>query len=155
MKKLFSLGLVVIVYTSLSTFASDVNGGKKKIKGSAIETPKKAEPKYEEGAPTSVLRWDKMVWNFGEVEYGAELEHAFIYKNISQNTVTIAEVLSSCGCLTYNYSRGPVAPNAIGTITAKYDGTRIGSFSKSLTVEIKNEVTMLTVIGNVKPAKER
>ena len=153
MKKLLTLGLVLVLGASLSAFTGDAKGGKKKKKAAATtEAPKKAEPKYEEGAPTSAVRWDKMVWDFGEVEYSSDVSHVFTFKNVSKNPVAISNVATSCGCTTPQYSKEPVAPSANGTVTAKYDSSRVGAFTKTLTVDINGEQIQLTIRGTIKPA---
>ena len=162
MKKLLALCLMLSLGFG-TAFAGDGGDGAKK-KAKTEKTAKKAkkeqgkkagkaakdEPKFEEGATTSKVRWDKMTWNFGEVPYGSDVSHTFTFKNVSGAPVAIANVGTSCGCTTPGYVKEPVQANQTGTVTAKYDSTRIGNFTKTLTVDLGGETVTLTITGTVK-----
>lgn len=148
MKKLLALCLMLSLAVAVNAQSSKKSG--KKSSGKETKKEAKAEPKFEEGAPTSAVRWDKMVWDFGEVAYGSDVSHVFNFKNVSKNPVAISNVGTSCGCTTPSYVKEPVAPGATGTVTAKYDSSRIGAFTKTLTVDINGEQIILTIKGTIK-----
>lgn len=101
---------------------------------------------------TSAVKFDQMVYDFGEVEYQSDVSHSFTFKNVSKTPVSITNVGTSCGCTTPAYSKEPVAAGKKGSVTAKYDSSRIGAFTKTLTVSFNNgETVTLTIRGTIKP----
>jgi|SRR6185437_6602894 len=101
--------------------------------------------------PPSAVKFNETSFNFGQVIYNTDTRHTFEFKNISDSPVAIKDVGTSCGCTTPSYSKEPVAPGKTGSVTAKYDSGRIGSFTKTLTVYINNETIRLTITGTVLP----
>ncbi len=99
----------------------------------------------------SAVKFNELSFNFGQVAYNTDTRHTFEFKNISDAPVAIKDVGTSCGCTTPSYSKEPVAPGKTGSVTAKYDSGRIGSFTKTLTVYINNETIKLTITGTVLP----
>jgi len=100
-------------------------------------------------AKTSAVKFDAVVYNFGQMPYGSTISHVFTFKNISGNPVAIKDVGTTCGCTTSGYSKEPVAPGKTGSVTAKYDSSRLGAFNKTLTVMINDETIKITITGNV------
>ncbi len=96
------------------------------------------------------LKFDNLVHDFGEVAYGSDVSHVFTFKNVSKQPVAIKNVTASCGCTTPSWTKEPVMPNKGGNITAKYDSTRPGAFTKTLTVDVNGETILLTIKGTVK-----
>jgi hypothetical protein len=101
----------------------------------------------------SVVKFDEVVYNFGEVAYNSNVSHTFKFTNVSGTPVAIKDVGTSCGCTTPGYSKEPVAPGKTGSVTAKYDSSRIGGFNKTLTVFINDEQIKLTITGTIKEPK--
>jgi hypothetical protein len=122
----------------------------KKTTKTTTTAAKKDEPKYEEGQPNSAVRWDALTYDFGTVAYNSDVSHVFKFKNVSKAPVSVKDVGTSCGCTTPQYSKEMVAPNATGSVTAKYDSSRIGPFTKTLTVTIGDETIILTIKGVIK-----
>lgn len=89
-------------------------------------------------ADESVLAWDKTVHDFGDVSVSdGPLSCTFTLTNKGSASISIFEVVSSCGCTDVKWTKGSIAPGEKGTITATYkneDGPR--PFDKTLTVYI-------------------
>jgi hypothetical protein len=102
--------------------------------------------------PSSAVTFKEMVYNFNKVEYGSDVSHSFIFTNNSNAPVTIKEVTPSCGCTTTDYTKGPVMPGKQGSISIKYDSSRVGYFAKTVTVKIGEDSFILTFLGTVNPA---
>jgi hypothetical protein len=98
----------------------------------------------------SAVKFTETTFNFGEVEYGSDVSHVFTFKNVSGAPVAIKNVATSCGCTTPAYSKEPVMPKKSGSVTAKYDSTRPGPFTKTLTVSLNDEEITLVITGTVK-----
>ncbi|RYD82744.1 MAG: DUF1573 domain-containing protein, partial [Sphingobacteriales bacterium] len=102
------------------------------------------------------IKFDALIYDFGEVAYGSDVSHVFNFKNVSKQPVAIKNVTASCGCTTPSWTKEPVMPNKSGNVSAKYDSTRIGAFTKTLTVDVDGEIIVLTIKGTVKePAGDK
>jgi hypothetical protein len=119
----------------------------KKVETTTTTEPKTTQPEQ----PKSAIKFNEVVYNFGEVAYNSDVSHTFKFTNVSGTPVAIKDVGTSCGCTTPGYSKEPVAPGKTGSVTAKYDSSRIGSFNKTLTVFVNNEQIKLTIMGTIKP----
>jgi hypothetical protein len=128
MKKLFTV--IVMLMLGVGAFA---------------QTNTQPTPKKE-----SAVKFNEYNFNFGEVAYGSDVSHVFTFKNISNTPVAVKNVATSCGCTTPSYSKEPVMPKKSGQITAKYDSTRPGPFTKTLTVSLNDEEIILTISGTIK-----
>lgn len=133
MKKVFSFMVMLLI----GSFAAHAQSNSSKV----------GEPNQ------SAVKFDHVVFDFGEIEYASDGNHTFSFKNVSKDPITITNVSTSCGCTTPHYSKEPVLPGKKGSVTAHYDTTRIGTFNKNLTVTINNEQIVLTIKGTVKPQK--
>lgn len=101
----------------------------------------------------SAVKFDHVVYDFGEIDYSSDGTTSFTFKNVSKKPITVTSVQASCGCTTPYYSKEPLMPGKKGKITAHYDTTRIGAFTKTLTVVINDETILLTIKGTVKAPK--
>jgi len=121
--------------------------------GAAMAQTGTATPPKAPVVPASAVKFEQVVYNFGEVPYGSDVSHTFKFTNVSPNAIAVKDVGTSCGCTTPGYSKEPVAPGKTGSVTAKYDSSRIGGFNKTLTVFINDEQIKLTIVGTVKEPK--
>jgi hypothetical protein len=74
--------------------------------------------------------------------------------NTGNAALVIQNIVASCGCTTPEWTKGPIAPNGKGVISAIYDpANRPGAFEKNLTVytNAKPEVVVLVIKGEVLP----
>lgn len=86
-------------------------------------------------APGSVL-FEEKVFDFGEIpEANGKVSHSFIFKNTGCEPVVIDKIMSGCGCVSYEWTKEPIAPGQKGVVTITYDPLyRPGFFSKEITV---------------------
>jgi hypothetical protein len=76
--------------------------------------------------------------DFGIVTRKQELFHTFKFKNSGPDTVSITDVIPSCGCTPVNFSPGEYAPGDSGSISVKYTtNTSEGEFYKDIDVGVK------------------
>lgn len=89
-------------------------------------------------ADERVLAWDKTVHDFGDVSVSdGPLSCTFTLTNKGSESISIFEVVSSCGCTDVKWTRDTIQPGGKGTVTATYkneDGAM--PFDKTLTVYI-------------------
>lgn len=90
--------------------------------------------------------WSVMAWaqpkatvarevaNMGEVGYLMPRKVSFTLKNTGNEPLHINEVIPSCGCVSVEWTREPVAPGGEGQITTEYDARMLGVFQKDLEV---------------------
>lgn len=81
------------------------------------------------------LSFYKTYHDFGRMRSGNDpLTYAFIFKNTSEQAVSIQNVESDCGCIALSYKSTPVQPNETDTVTLRFYPYRAGMFEKSFTV---------------------
>jgi hypothetical protein len=108
----------------------------------------------EEPAPKQPkIRFDQPDYDFGEVEAGDEVEHAFVFENAGNDLLSIEKVLTSCGCTGALVTEQEVPPGGTGEIKATFHTKGFqGAVKKGLTVESndpENRLVRLTIGGNV------
>lgn len=89
--------------------------------------------------------------NFGTQNSGSDISYEFEFVNTGKNPLIISNVSTSCGCTTPEWTRQPVQSKERGVIKVKYDSSRIGNFSKTITVysNAENSPVVLSIRGNV------
>lgn len=88
----------------------------------------------EKNMTPSKVTWTKDTHNFGEIEKGTPVSHEFTFKNTTDQTILITKVKASCGCTATKYTKTPIKPGEMGSVTATYNARKDGSFNKSITV---------------------
>ncbi len=68
--------------------------------------------------------FDTQVHDFGNVPVGPMLHHAFTIKNTTKDTVRIANLRVSCGCVTPSASTMVIPPGKTATVNAQMDSRR-------------------------------
>ena len=73
---------------------------------------------YSQQQGKAVLRFDNTCWDFGRIsETGGKVSHTFHFTNIYNSPLVIEKVISTCGCTFPVYSKQPIKPGMMGTIT--------------------------------------
>lgn len=96
-------------------------------------------------------------YDFGALVEGDAASHAFEFKNIGKDTITLeaSDVRASCGCTTPDWTKTPILPGQTGTIKALYNTQgRPGAFTKTVTVMNKGNVMKVVQIKGVVFPKE-
>ncbi|MGB9664722.1 MAG: DUF1573 domain-containing protein [Ignavibacteria bacterium] len=70
------------------------------------------------------------VHNFGTITKGQVVKHIFQLKNVSNKTITIEKVQSSCGCTAALISKRVLKPNEIAKITAEFNSEGFTGFQE-------------------------
>lgn len=92
--------------------------------------------------------------DFGLIqEDGGKVQVAFSFKNEGEDSLTIAEVKTSCGCTAPSWPTKAIAPGDTGSILVTYNPLyRPGAFEKEITVLLTDESeTVLSIRGEVIP----
>jgi hypothetical protein len=92
---------------------------------------------YAQTKATSVVAFDKMVYDFGKIKQGVPVTHSFNFKNISKAPVTVETASASCGCTTPTWPQQPIMPSKTNTIKAGFNAAAAGTFDKTITVKLQ------------------
>jgi uncharacterized protein (DUF58 family) len=97
--------------------------------------------------------FDKTVHDYGTIVQGADGNCEFKFTNKGKEPLVLSNVSSSCGCTVPVWPREPIAPGKSASIKVKYDTNRVGTFTKSITVNSNaaNTPVVLQIKGNVTP----
>ncbi|MCL2561412.1 MAG: DUF1573 domain-containing protein [Rikenellaceae bacterium] len=91
--------------------------------------------------------------NFGVLaERGGRVSHTFRFTNTSDRPIVIKRVVVTCRCVSYDFSKRPVAPGDTGEITITFNPRRqSGVFYKVVQVfaSTAEELHLLIVRGEV------
>lgn len=111
---------------------------------------------YSQQQGKAVLRFDNTCWDFGRIsETGGKVSHTFHFTNIYNFPLVIEKVISTCGCTVPVYSKQPIKPGMMGTITVTFDPKgRTSYFSKSIRIvsNAGQSVNTLWIKGTINTA---
>lgn len=101
--------------------------------------------------PPSPVQWNETIHDFGKLKQNDPGAVTFSMKNISEAPVIITQARSSCGCTVAEYTKEPVKPGESGSVKATYNTSRVGPFTKTVTVTIEgfSSPQILTIKGEV------
>jgi hypothetical protein len=102
---------------------------------------------------TNLLTWKSEAVDVGDIPQGIPKLIEFELKNNGTTPVIITSAKSSCGCTVADYQKEPILPGKTALVTAKYNATALGGFTKTITVttSVDEAVKVLTFKGNVLP----
>jgi hypothetical protein len=99
-----------------------------------------AETAPPDGAPPPAptgpkIEFEKPIYDFGKVRAGDPVKHTFIFTNLGDATLILANVQPSCGCTTAGEWSRQVEPGKTGTIPVQFNsGNYSGPVTKTVTV---------------------
>ena len=97
------------------------------------------------------FKFEKEVIDYGKIVQNSERIRVFEFINIGNSPLIITRVLSSCGCTIPKKPEQPIMPGEKGKIEVSYDTSRLGGFSKAITIfsNAKNARKMIKIKGYV------
>ncbi|MFN0014830.1 MAG: DUF1573 domain-containing protein [Saprospiraceae bacterium] len=105
-----------------------------------------------------VMTFENTTVDYGTVAKGSEPLRKFKFTNTGNEPLIIKTAKGSCGCTVPSYPKEPCMPGESNYIEVRYDTTRPGAFTKTVTITTNEatETRMLTIKGDVKdtPAPE-
>lgn len=142
MKKIFLFAMLTV----LGVTASNAQTAKKTAKKAAVEMSVQT-PKVD-GAG---LLFESETIDYGSIAHNADGKREFVFTNNGNKPLIIMGAQGSCGCTVPTYPKEPIAPGASATIGVKYDTSRVGAFTKTvtLTTNAKEASKTLTIKGSV------
>jgi hypothetical protein len=112
-----------------------------------------ATPNIDPNAPE--IKFDTETIDYSTLDYKADTERQFKFKNVGKSPLIISNVQVQCGCTTVDgWPKEPIAPGKSASFKIKYASDRVGKFDKKITVtsNAKNPTVVLTIKGEIKPA---
>lgn len=97
------------------------------------------------------ITFDKVIHDYGNIFKGDNGVCEFAFTNTGGQPLVLTNCRSSCGCTVPEWPKEAIAPGASAVIKVKYNTQRIGTISKTVTVEsnaINNRV-ILKIKGSV------
>ncbi|MBL7789882.1 MAG: DUF1573 domain-containing protein [Chitinophagales bacterium] len=91
--------------------------------------------------------------NFGLIEYDSNPFREVTVTNVGNYPLIINSCRASCGCTVPNCPTEAIAPKKKAVIKIRYNTTRVGQFSKTITVysnDQKNPISLIKIYGEVK-----
>ena len=103
-------------------------------------------------ATISAVTWKSETIDVGEIPQGKPKAIIFEFKNTGKNDVIITNVQGSCGCTATDYTKESIKAGKSGFVTATYNATNVGAFTKTVTVTTNADASpkVLTLKGTVK-----
>ncbi len=99
------------------------------------------------------LSFEENSYNFGEVEEGTIVEHAFPFTNNGAAPLLITDARSTCGCTVPNYPEEVIPPGGQGVLKVRFDTDgKMGKQRKPVTVfanTLPNQ-TRVHLVGTVR-----
>jgi hypothetical protein len=146
----------LVLSISLLIFATTLsigqNAAEQKRKAAEQERQKieqeKAAKALEENPNAPVIKFEKVVHDYGEIEQHADGNCEFKFTNQGKEPLILSNVRSSCGCTVPVWPRQPILPGQSDEIKVKYDTKRIGTINKS--IQVYSNATEKTVILKIK-----
>lgn len=80
------------------------------------------------------LTFETETIDYGSIAQNADGVRIFKFTNTGNAPVVISNVKTSCGCTVPEYKKTAILPNESSAIKVKYATSRIGVFSKQITV---------------------
>ncbi len=142
MKK--SILIVVLLVFGLSY--SNAQTAKPKAKK---PVPVKVVPQTIEGAG---ILFKSDVIDYGKIPHKSKGEREFTFTNNGNKALVIKNATSTCGCTVPTFPKDSIPPGEKGVIIVKYDTSRAGPFSKTVTVTsnaVQGSTKVLLIKGDV------
>lgn len=102
-----------------------------------------------------VAKWDKMVFDFGDIEFNIPQTAEYTLTNTGKEPLIISSGRASCGCTNLKYSPEPILPGKSATVSATYNAAVQGMFTKTITITTNADPNpvVLQLKGKVLPKK--
>lgn len=82
----------------------------------------------------AIIDFDVDTVDYGTIVQDSNGTRTISFTNTGNAILVITDVKATCGCTVPSYSKSPVMPKERGEITVKYNTSKIGVFSKTVTV---------------------
>ncbi len=115
------------------------------------QTPSPSGTSDNPNAPE--ITFESEVIDYGTIDYNANGDREFKFKNTGKEPLIIQSATGSCGCTVPTAPKDPIPPGGTAVVKVHYDTKRVGSFEKQVTIVSNGKVPtkILKIKGTVKP----
>ncbi|MCB0429142.1 MAG: DUF1573 domain-containing protein [Flavobacteriales bacterium] len=115
-----------------------------------------AAPAPQDNPNAPEIQFESDVIDYGTIDYEANGERVFKFKNTGKEPLVILSTNGSCGCTVPSHPTEAIKPGETGEIHVKYATNRVGPFTKTVTVtsNAKTATKILKIKGTVKAKPE-
>lgn len=98
-----------------------------------------------------IFKFEKELINYGKVKQNSDGHRVFEFTNVGKIPLIIKEIITSCDCAVPKKPEAPIMPGEKGKITVSYDTSKLGGFSKQITIfsNAKNSRKIIRIRGFV------
>lgn len=98
-----------------------------------------------------IFKFEKELINYGKIKQHTNGKRVFKFTNIGNAPLIIKDIKTSCDCAIPKKPEKPIMPGEKGEIEVAYDTSKLGGFSKQITIfsNAKNNRKMLRIKGFV------
>ena len=148
---------VLVLSAFLISFVVSAQEVKKVEPVNATQEVKKEVQKEEKTQADATIDFESKVVDYGVIDHNADGVRKFVFTNNGTEPLIIKQAKGSCGCTVPTWPREPIAAGETAEIGVKYATTRVGKFTKTITLNTNasKKPVILTIKGEVNPpAKE-
>lgn len=141
------------IFLSIACLAVLAACNNQKTVESAADSKETSEIAAVDTSNAPAFKFEKEVYDFGEIKEGEKVTYDFKFKNIGNSPLIISSATATCGCTIPDYPKEPVAPGAEGVIRVIFNSAgKPGMQNKivSITANTVPSLTELNILGNVK-----
>jgi hypothetical protein len=153
MKKQFEYTLLIVFSVFLMACGSSKSDGFE----AKIDTDLVNHDATNESAEKPEITFEETNFDFGTIEEGSKVIHAFKFKNTGEADLIIGDARGNCGCTVPKYPTQPIAPGESGVIDVEFNSAgKHGKQNKTVSL-VTNSIPstkILTITGEVNPIKE-
>lgn len=97
------------------------------------------------------FKFVKELINYGKVDQNSNGKRIFEFTNIGKSPLIIKDIKTSCDCAVPKKPKRPIMPGEKAQITVSFDTSKLGGFSKQITIfsNAKNSIKRLRIKGFV------
>ena len=157
MKKLLLFLALIVGFTAVNAQTKFPAKTITSTEKTEVVTKKKVNVPVQEKKVNSTIDFESKVVDYGTIEHKSNGVRKFVFTNNGTEPLIIKNAKGSCGCTVPTWPKEPIVPGATAEIGVKYATTRVGKFTKTitLTTNASKKPVILTIKGVVNPpAKE-
>jgi hypothetical protein len=141
----FKYWIMLLVPLLLITACTNQDSSEKKVTGirategenvaDIIRNPVTANEQAVDTSELARMVFAEEVFDFGEVDAGAVVNHTFTFTNAGKVPLVISDVRSTCGCTVAEWPKTPISPGQQGKIPVRFDTkNKTGVQGKPITI---------------------
>lgn len=116
-----TIAMIEISGISTTAFVNKFGANKEEQKINDDLQERKERAEQVKNMAKTKIEFETPMYDFGTIQEGAVMKHAYTFKNVGDAPLLISEVLPSCGCTVAEFTKRPIMPNETGTIDIQFD----------------------------------